>query len=179
MLQPFPKPAEFARDAEAEAEIEWIRNFILGVRQVRSGMDIAPSKKLPVLLQNASAQDLARVEQHRAFIERLAGTESIKALEPGATAPQSATALLGELTLLVPMAGLIDAKAEAERLEKRIAKTKDDLRKEQAKLSNENFVKSAPPDVVTQSRERVAEFERTLSSLETQLSKVRGLLGNP
>jgi valyl-tRNA synthetase len=179
MLQPYPTVKEFPNDAEAEREVEWIRGFIVGIRQIRSGMDIAPSKKLPVLLQNASAQDLARVEQHRAFIERLAGTESIKALEPGATAPQSATALLGELTLLVPMAGLIDAKAEAERLEKRIAKTKDDLRKEQAKLSNENFVKSAPPDVVTQSRERVAEFERTLSSLETQLSKVRGLLGNP
>jgi valyl-tRNA synthetase len=132
-----------------------------------------------VLLQNASADDLARVEKHRAFIERLAGTESIKALEAGATAPQSATALLGELTLLVPMAGLIDAKAEIERLEKRIAKTKDELRKAQTKLSNENFVKSAPPNVVAQERERAAEFERTLSSLETQLAKVRGLLGNP
>jgi len=79
----------------------------------------------------------------------------------------------------VPMAGLIDAKAEIERLEKRIAKTKDELRKAQTKLSNENFVKSAPPNVVAQERERAAEFERTLSSLETQLAKVRGLLGNP
>jgi valyl-tRNA synthetase len=177
MLQPYPAVKEFPRDAEAEREVDWIRGFIVGIRQIRSGMDIAPSKKLPVVLQNASAEDLARVDKHRAFLERLAGLESIHPLAPGATAPQSATALLGELTILVPMAGLIDAKAEIERLEKQIAKTKDNLRKTQAKLSNENFVKSAPPNIVAQERERAADLERTIASLETQLARVRGLLG--
>jgi valyl-tRNA synthetase len=175
MLQPFPKAAEFARDTDAEREIEWIRNFILGVRQIRSGMDIAPSKKLPVLLQNASADDLARVEKHRAYLERLAGLESITPLATGASAPQSATALMGELTILVPMAGLIDADAEIERLAKKIEKTRLDRDKIAKKLSNENFVKNAPPDVVAQDRERIVEFERTLASLETQLARVRSL----
>ena len=177
MLQPFPASAEFARDPDAEREIEWIRNFILGVRQIRSGMDIAPSKKLPVLLQNASAQDLARVESHRAYLERLAGLERITPLAAGASAPQSATALVGELTLLVPMAGLIDADAEIERLTKKIDKTRGDRDKIAKKLSNENFVKNAPPDVVAQDRERIAEFERTLTSLEAQLARVRDLKG--
>jgi valyl-tRNA synthetase len=195
MLQPFPKAAEFARDADAEREIEWIRNFILGVRQIRSGMDIAPSKRLPVLLQNAagrlaateagsdalaatgsvSVDDLARVEKHRAYLERLAGLESITPLAAGASAPQSATALMGELTILVPMAGLIDAAAEIERLTKKIDKTRVDRDKIAKKLANENFVKNAPPDVVAQDRERIAEFERTLASLETQLARVRSL----
>jgi valyl-tRNA synthetase len=175
MLQPFPKADEFPRDAEAEREIEWIRSFILGVRQIRSGMDIAPSRKLPVLLQNASAEDLARAERHRPYLERLAGLESITPLAAGATAPQSATALVGELTILVPMAGLIDAAAEIERLGKRIAKSKDDLGKISKKLSNENFVKNAPPEVVAQDRERAAELERTIASLEAQLARVRTL----
>jgi valyl-tRNA synthetase len=199
MLQPFPKAAEFARDADAEREIEWIRNFILGVRQIRSGMDIAPSKKLPVLLQNASGRlaateagsdalaatgsvsvdDLARVEKHRAYLERLAGLESITALAAGTSAPQSATALMGELTILVPMAGLIDAAAEIERLTKKIDKTRVDRDKIAKKLANENFVKNAPPDVVAQDRERIAEFERTLASLETQLTRVRSLKDSP
>ena len=178
MLQPFPTSAEFARDADAEREVEWMRNFILGMRQIRSGMDIPPSKKLPALLQNASADDLARVEKHRTYLERLAGLESITPLAAGASAPQSASALVGELTILVPMAGLIDADAEIERLTKKLEKTRIERDKIAKKLGNENFVKNAPPDVVTQDRERIAEFERTLASLESQLARVRSLKGD-
>jgi valyl-tRNA synthetase len=177
MLQPYPSAKEFATDADAEREIEWIRSFILGVRQIRSGMDIAPSRKLPVLLQNASADDLSRVQKHSAYLERLAGLESIIPLAAGDSAPQSATALVGELTILVPMAGLIDADAEIDRLTKSIAKIRDNHGKISKKLSNENFVKNAPPEVVTQDRERIAEFDRQLASLEAQLARVRSLKG--
>ncbi|HEU4626335.1 MAG TPA: valine--tRNA ligase [Steroidobacteraceae bacterium] len=176
MLEPYPTAQEFAFDAEAEREIEWVRNFILGVRQIRSGMDIAPSKKLPVILQNASPEDVARATQHRAYLDRLAGLETLDILPSGATAPEAATALMGELTILVPLAGLIDAKAEVERLEKLIAKTRDELRKTHTKLANEKFVNNAPKAVVDQERERQAEFQRTLTSLETQLARVRRLL---
>jgi len=175
MLQPYPTAKEFPKDAEAEREIDWIRNFILGVRQIRSGMDIAPSKKIPVLLQNPSAEDLARVKNHGAYLERLAGLESITTLAAGATAPQSATALVGELTLLVPMAGLIDADAEIERLTKKIAAIRKDHAKISAKLANANFVKNAPPEVVAQDRERIADFDRQIAALEVQLDRVRKL----
>ena len=178
MLQPYPTPAEFARDEAAEREIAWIKAFILGVRQIRSGMDIAPSRRLPVLLKNASPAELASVERHRVLLERLAGLESITALDDNATAPESATALVGELTLLVPMAGLIDAKAEAERVAKRLAKAQEDLAKTRAKLSNENFVRNAPPQLVATERERAAELERTVQSLETQLARLRRLGGS-
>jgi valyl-tRNA synthetase len=175
MLQPFPAASEFPRDAEAEREVEWIRNFILGVRQIRSGMDIAPSRKLPALLQNASAEDLARAERHRTYLERLAGLESLTPLAAGASAPQSASALVGELAILVPMAGLIDADAEIDRLGKRIEKVRLDRDKIAKKLSNENFVKNAPADVVAQDRERIVDFERTMASIEVQLARVRSL----
>jgi valyl-tRNA synthetase len=178
MLQPYPTAAEFPRDEAAEREIAWIKAFILGIRQIRSGMDIAPSKRLPLLLKNASADELAMIERNRAMLERLAGTQSITALDADATPPQSATALVGELTLLVPMAGLIDAAAEIERLGKRIAKAREDLGKTQAKLSNENFVRNAPPQVVATERERTAELERTIVNLETQLARIRSLGGS-
>ncbi|MEP7245464.1 MAG: valine--tRNA ligase [Gammaproteobacteria bacterium] len=175
MLQPYPLAKDFPRDAEAEREVEWIRNVVLACRQIRSGMDVAPSKQVPVLLQNVSPQDLDRSHQHVAFLKRLAGLESITVLEAGATPPQSSTALVGELAILVPMAGLIDAKAEIERLGKLIAKTQSDLGKTQAKLTNENFVRNAPPAVVTQERDRTVEFERTIASLEAQLARVHSL----
>jgi valyl-tRNA synthetase len=181
MLAPYPQPGEFSFDKKAQleidSEIEWIKSFIEGIRQIRSGMDIAPSKRLPVLLKNASAVDVTRVERHRAYLERLAGLESITVLAPEAAAPQAATALVGELTLLVPMAGLIDAAAEAERLGKRLSKAREDLAKTQAKLGNENFVRNAPAQVVSVERERAAELERTATNLEAQLERVRALLG--
>jgi len=177
MLAPYPEPAEYPADEEAEREIAWIKSFVLGIRQIRSGMDISPSKRLPVLLKNASAEDLASVERHRAYLERLAGLESIRALKHDEPAPQAATALVGELTLLVPMAGLIDAAAEAERLGKRLAKAREDLAKTQRKLANQNFVRNAPAEVVNTERERAAELERTVANLESQLTRVRALLG--
>ena len=176
MLQPYPLARDFAVDEEAEREISWIRAVVLALRQIRGEMNIIPSKRIPVLFKDASATDRSYAERHRAYLERLAGLESITLLEANAPVPQSATALVGELTILVPMAGLIDAAAEAERLSKQIAKAKGDRDKLQAKLSNENFVRNAPPEVVAKDRERVAELERTMDSLTTQLKKVQGLL---
>jgi valyl-tRNA synthetase len=102
----------------------------------------------------------------------------VKLLEVGEPAPEAATAILGDLTLLVPMAGLIDPKAEIERLSKRIARNESDIGKLKAKLGNESFVRNAPPDVVAGDRARVAELLAQNDSLKGQLERVRRLGGN-
>ncbi len=79
------------------------------------------------------------------------------------------------MTLLVPMAGLIDPAVEAERLDKQLGKKRDELKKARVKLANPSFVQNAPESVVTQERERVNEFERTIAGLEAQLARVRSL----
>jgi valyl-tRNA synthetase len=176
MLAPYPSAPDFARDEQAEREIAWVQSVILAVRQIRGEMNIAPSRRIPLLLKDASAQDKTNAEVFRPYLERLAGLDNITVLERGAAAPQSATALVGELTLLVPLKGLIDAAAELERLSKVLAKAHQDLAKMRAKLSNENFVRNAPADVVAKDRERVTELERTTSELTSQLDRLRGLL---
>ena len=170
-------PSTEGRDPAVEEEMRWTQGVILGVRQIRGEMDIAPSKRFEVLLENASAADLARLERTRHFIERLANLSGLRPLAMGETAPESAVALLGELRILVPMAGLIDVAAEVARLEKRIAKIRQDLAKTEAKLSNANFVANAPASVVDQERGRIADFTRELSSLEAQLARVKTLGG--
>jgi valyl-tRNA synthetase len=175
MLAPFPQANDFAADAEAENEVSWMKQFILAVRQIRGEMDIAPSRRIPLLLQNAGARDAALAGKHAAYLTRLAGLEAIKQLAPGEPAPESATAIVGELTLLVPMAGLIDPKAESERLTRRIAKNDSDIGKLKAKLGNENFVRNAPPDLVAAERARVAELEAQNAGLAAQLERVRRL----
>jgi valyl-tRNA synthetase len=178
MLADYPAATDFAGDIEAEGEVAWMQRFILAVRQIRGEMDIAPSRRIPLLLQNAVAHDAALVEKHFTWLTRLAGLESIKLLAAGESAPESAAAILGELTLLVPLAGLIDPKAEIERLGKRIAKNDSDIGKLKGKLGNENFVRNAPPAVVAADRARVSELESQNAGLATQLARVRRLGGS-
>jgi valyl-tRNA synthetase len=175
MLEPYPDAADYPPDPAAETEVAWLQGFILAVRQIRGEMDINPAKRIPVLVKEPSAGDRANIERLRTYLERLAGIERITVLEHGGAAPQAATAMVGELTILVPMANLIDAAAESERLGKRLAKTRLDLDKTRAQLANENFVSHAPAAVVGALRERAAELERTASGLEAQLTRVRAL----
>ena len=160
MLQPYPAAAEFPPDEAAEREAAWIQAGVLGVRQIRGEMNISPARRIPLLLRDASAQDREWSVRHRPYLERLAGLESLRLLEAGATAPQSAIALVGTLALLVPMAGLIDAPAEIERLTKLIAKAQKDLTVVRARLAGESFVANAPAAVVAGERERLGELER-------------------
>jgi valyl-tRNA synthetase len=148
---------------------------VLGVRQIRGEMDISPARRLPLLLAHASAEDLRLAGLHRTLLLRLAGLESLSTLTDARDAPPAAAALVGELTLLVPMAGLIDPAAEADRLGKRIRKTQGEIQKAQGKLGNASFVASAPPAVVTQERERLAEFEQQLAGLQRQQAQVAAL----
>ena len=175
MLQPYPAAAEFPPDEAAELETAWIQAVVLGVRQIRGEMNISPAKRIPLLLREASAQDRELAARHRRYLERLAGLESVTVLASGATAPQSAIALVGTLALLVPMAGLIDAPAEIERLAKLIARSEKDLDVVRARLGRESFVANAPASVVAGDRERLAELERTVARLNAQLERVRGL----
>jgi valyl-tRNA synthetase len=177
MTSIYPAATDYAADAAAEREVAWMKQFILAVRQIRGEMDIAPSRKIPLLLQNASAGDRELAARLHGYLSRLAGLESVAVLDAGASTPVSATALLGELTLLVPMEGLIDPKAEVERLSKRIAKNQADIGKLEAKLGNENFVRNAPPDVVAADRARAAELLSQNLSLAKQLERVRKLGG--
>jgi valyl-tRNA synthetase len=178
MLQPYPDARDYPADAEAESEIAWIQAFVLGVRQIRGEMNLSPARALPVLVKGASAEDRARLDRNRPYLTRLAELERITVLGADDAAPPSATALAGELTLLVPMAGLIDAAAEAERLAKRCARARQDLGKTSAKLANEEFVRNAPEALVSAERARAAELERSIAGLEAQLERVRALVAS-
>ena len=137
-------------------------------------MDIAPGKPLPVLLQGASADDRDRAVRHRHILERVGRVESITPLPDGDAGPASATALLGDMRLLVPMEGLIDVNAERARLNKLEERVQADLNRSRAKLDNSSFVNNAPAEVVTLERGRVVEFEKQLAQLTEQLEKLGG-----
>jgi valyl-tRNA synthetase len=175
MTQAFPAPLPDAVDPVIDAEMRWVMEFILGVRRIRGELDIAPSVPLGLRLQSASASDLDRLARNEPVIRRLAGVGSATPLAHGEAPPQAAAALLGDLRILVPMAGLIDVEAELTRLDKRIVKVRQELGKAEGKLGNANFVQNAPPAVVAQEEHRVAERKRELAQLEEQRERVASL----
>jgi valyl-tRNA synthetase len=177
MLAPYPSAADFPLDAPAEEEIAWIQSVVDAVRQIRSEMKISPGRPIPALIRTSSPEDRARAQRHRVYLLRLAGLASLAELRAEETAPPSATALVGGLELLVPMEGLIDAAAEADRLAKRLGKTEQDLARTRAKLANEQFAQHAPAALVATERDRAAELERSVTGLAMQLARVRQLLG--
>ena len=172
MLRPYPEVDPDATDKDAVADIEWVQQFILGIRQIRGEMDISPGKPLPVILQGASSRDQERATAEALLLQRVGRVESITLLGDNEEPPAAATALLGDMRLLVPMKGLIDVDAERARLTKHQDKIKIDLQRSSGKLKNEKFVNNAPADVVLQERERVTEFEKAIAQLTEQLEKL-------
>ncbi|MDR7023163.1 valine--tRNA ligase [Pseudomonas peli] len=175
MLQAWPVANESRIDAAAEGDIEWVKQLMLGLRQIRGEMKISMAKRIDIILQNASAEDLRRLADNAPLLNKLAKLESVRVLDPGEEAPMSATALVGDMQVLVPMAGLIDKDAELARLDKEIARLSGEVQRVGGKLSNEGFVAKAPAEVLDKERAKLAEAEQALSKMVEQRGKIAAL----
>ncbi|MDH5592907.1 MAG: valine--tRNA ligase [Gammaproteobacteria bacterium] len=175
MLQPYPVANEDKIDQNAVDEVNWVKDFILGVRRIRSTMNIAPGKLLPVLLQNGSNTDRKRLDDYELYLMKLAKLEKITWLNKGDDAPESSTSLVGEMKLLIPMAGLINKEEELARLEKEMDKLRKDIERTEAKLNNKNFTARAPEDVVNKERSKINDASSSLNNLEEQYKKIQAL----
>jgi valyl-tRNA synthetase len=175
MNQPYPEADAVQVDAGAVAEMEWVMNFLLGIRRIRGEMNIAPGKPLPLLIQNGSEQDRAYLDANREFVQKLGRAESITWLEASEEAPESAIALVGEMKVLIPMRGLIDKDAELARLDKEIQRLTKELPRLEGKLGDASFLEKAPPQVVAKEQARLQELRASLTELKVQMEKIRAL----
>ncbi len=175
MTQAFPQFDESNCDQQAIDDLEWVKQFIVAIRNIRGEMDIAPSKPLPVLVKNVNENDQRRLTQNEQFLSSLAKLESIEVLGDNEQGPASASAVVGDLSLLIPMAGLIDKEAELARLEKAIEKLEKDAAKTRGKLGNENFVGKAPAAVIDKEKAKLAEAESALAKMLEQKAQIAAL----
>jgi valyl-tRNA synthetase len=175
MLQAFPEFNSQKCDPESEADLEWVKQVVIGVRNIRGEMNISPGKSVPLLLHNGSDEDLRRLQENESFLKVMAKLESIEWKKPGDQLPPAATALVGQMDLLIPMAGLIDVDAEKARLNKEIEKLSKDKERFAAKLQNPNFVDKAPAAVVDKEKAKLAEVETALSKLQQQVKQLETL----
>jgi valyl-tRNA synthetase len=172
MQRPWPRVEEITADDAATAEIEWFKNVLSGIRRIRSEMNISPAKTIPLLLADGDAGDRARVAKFAAQIAFLARTDSPQWIEAGADEPAAAAAVVGTLRVMIPLAGLIDLGAEKARLAKEITRIEVEIKKCEGKLGNANFVANAPAEVVVQERQRIADWNTTLTALREQAQKL-------
>jgi len=175
MLQPYPVADLSKRDEQAESDIDWLKGVIVGIRNIRGEMNISPAKNLDILISNGSVEDQRRLEENRTFLTKLAKLSSITWLNAGDEAPMSATQLVGEMEVLVPMAGLIDKDAELARLKKEMEKLGKDVARVEGKLNNAKFMANAPEAVVAKEQEKIADAKSALDKLTEQYSKIEAL----
>ena len=175
MLQAYPEPDTDKIDQSALDEMSWLQQFVLGIRQIRSGYDIKPGKPLTVLLQNGASLDKDRLSRNELMLKNLARLEAIQWLEKEDNVPESATALVGKMQLLIPMAGLINIEEERARLNKEIDSNQGFIVKLENKLANENFTSRAPENVVALERKKLSDTQSILNSLTEQLEKLTAL----
>jgi len=173
--QPFPEPENHLIDDDSEKEIDWLKSFILGIRKIRGEMNIPPGKPLPCYIKNYSGQDKVYIERSKLILSTIAKLDSINLLSKSDEEDESAIALVGEMKILIPLAGLIDKGAEQDRLNKEIEKLIKLKSQFSAKLSNEKFVRGAPEAVVKNEKEKLASTESALKDLKQQLDKISNL----
>ncbi len=160
---------------QTEADMAWLQELIASVRNIRGEMKLGNAVRLPVLLQNVSADEEARLSRIKNQFKALAKVESLEIVKEGDEVPLSSSSMVGQLRVLVPMKGLIDPTAELARLGKSYDKLKGQAEGIARKLGNEGFVSKAPAEVVDAEKAKLAELEGQLTAMTAQMEQLKAL----
>jgi valyl-tRNA synthetase len=173
MLRPYPQAADFiVGHGDSQADIEWLKAMVTGLRKLRSELNVPPAKQVTLLLADGNANDRARVERFGQQLRFLNKLERIDFIADSTSAPACASAVVGELKLLVPLEGLVDLGAERARLDKELKRVEGEIAKSHGKLASDTFVQHAPPAVVELERQRLLDWTMQRDALATQRAKI-------
>ena len=175
MLAAYPQPDSSKMDAQAESDMQWLQELIGAVRNIRGEMNLGNARLLPVLLQNLPVKQAEQLFRIQPLFMSLAKVESLDTLPEGVEPPLSSASQVGQLTLFVPMKGLIDPKAEQARLQKDLDKLQKNVDILAGKLGNAGFVAKAPPQVVEAEKAKLAELQGQLERVKGQMVQLEGM----
>jgi len=171
-LQPYPLRTPELCFVEESANVEWLQAVIAALRRLRSELNVAPAKTIRLLLAGGSDQDREQFARFAGAIAFLAKTDEQTWLPASTSPPPSAAAVVGTLSLFVPLAGLVDLDAERIRLDKEIKRITGEIGKCQGKLASETFVANAPAAVVAQERQRLLDWQAQHAGLSEQRQRL-------
>jgi valyl-tRNA synthetase len=163
----FPKADENLINESAEKEMDFVKDIITAIRNIRGEMNIAPSKKVNAMIKSGSVKD------HQVdYIKKLAKVEEI-IIDSNLTKPKaSVSAVISDCEIFIPLEGLIDLDVERQKLQKEITRLEGSLAGIEKKLSNEKFVANAAPEVVEKERAKRKEWEGNLDKLKEILESL-------
>lgn len=168
-LQSYPLASNFGLYPAEASDIAGLKNTIIQIRSIRSQLNIPPSKLVPLLVEG-DTHGYGILGRHKEIIKLLTKLESIESVS--GEIPASAMAVLDNMKLHIPMAGLIDLEAEKARLAKELKRIETEIGKCQGKLASDTFVANAPAAVVEQERQRLADWQAQQNALAAQLQKL-------
>lgn len=169
MTQPYPIANTANIDEAAEAWMQQLKTLTDATRNLRGEMQLAPSLRVPLIVEAGNAADKAAMEGFAPYIQSLGKLSEVQIVDALPESP-AAVSIVGTTKLMLKVE--IDVKAERERLSKEIARVEGEINKANGKLSNESFVARAPAEVVAQEKERVANFSATLDKMREQFAKL-------
>ena len=175
VIADYPQTDDSQISEQTEADMAWLQELIASVRNIRGEMKLGNAVRLPVLLQNVSHDEEARLSRIKNQFKALAKVESLEIVKEGDDVPLSSSSMVGQLRVLVPMKGLIDPTAELARLDKANEKLQKQADGIARKLGNEGFVSKAPAEVVDAEKAKLAELEGQLTAMTAQMEQLKAL----
>jgi len=175
MVAPYPKIDESFMDETAESNAKVLMDIIIGIRTIRSEMNISPSVGLSAKIKSATPEIEGLIRINSEYILKLARIWGLDVSAEMERPRLSATAITPDCAIYVPLEGIVDIDAETARLRKEIEKTEKELKPFVAKLANEGFVKKAPPEVLEKTRGIIEELTQRREKLEESLKRLEGL----
>jgi len=172
MIAPYPSIKNHT-SAKALKDIEWIKDIISGLRNIRGELKIKPSIKIECLLQHGTKKDKTLIEEFEKIIVKLAGLKDIKWISSQITPPPSSLKVSDKLKILVPLKGLIDISEEINRLSKTINKLEKEALMLSKKLNNLKFIENAPQELITKQKIRLNKIQNESSQLRSKLSDLK------
>ena len=166
MLARYPEPQPEKLDDAAEADIALLKELTNACRTLRAEMNIAPSQKLPLLIQG----DRARLAPFLPYLSALARLSEIVIVDGALPAAGAPVSIVRNYRLMLKIE--VNMSAERERLHKERMRLEAEIAKAQGKLGSPGFVERAPPLIVAQEKERLARFTATLEKVNEQLQQL-------
>ena len=174
MISETPRYKEELSDEEYQS-VEWLKEIVSGIRNIRGEMLIKPSMKIKGFYQGGDKSDKKRSNELTNLIKESAGLESLEWMPSNNELPPSATVVVQDLKILIPLEGLIDPMEESKRLTKKIEKISQEHEMLSSKLNNKKFIDNAPKDLVKDQQDRFDLISKELNNLEGQLKEISRL----
>ncbi len=170
MVAPWPKPQAAETDPKADEAMQTIMDVIDGIRSVRGEMNVPPSSEVEVRIQTPTPETAELLGEHlEEYLPAFTRFSQISIAEHQEKPAAAAVAVIGDIVIYIPLAGIIDIEKEKDRLQKRLDKVVKELTGTQKTLDNPNFVNRAPEAVVEQKRARLAVLESEQEKLATNI----------